>query len=118
MVLAAMLCMVWPMNALAQEQSDAAFEAQLVAKGQALVEEHCAQCHAIGRRDTSSHAEAPPFREVVQRYPPEQLAEAFAEGIQTGHPDMPIFIFEPEQIGTLIVYLNTLIEPEPGSATE
>ncbi|MEO1544706.1 MAG: cytochrome c, partial [Pseudomonadota bacterium] len=96
----------WP--AVAEERSDAAYEAQLVVKGQALIEQHCAKCHAIGRTDTSTHQDAPPFREVVKRYPAEHLAEALAEGIQTGHPDMPMFIFEAHQIGALIVYLNTL----------
>ncbi|MEO1282045.1 MAG: cytochrome c, partial [Pseudomonadota bacterium] len=50
----------WP--AVAEERSDAAYEAQLVVKGQELIEQHCAKCHAIGRKDTSTHQDAPPFR--------------------------------------------------------
>lgn len=99
-------------TASSEDVSDAAFEAQLIAKGQALIEKHCAKCHAIGRADKSSHKEAPPFRDVVKSYPAEHLAEALAEGIQTGHPDMPMFIFEAEQIGTIITYLNSLA-PDP-----
>lgn len=95
------------------EMSDAAYEAQAIARGQALVEEHCARCHAIGLKDQSPHAEAPPFREVVELYPSENLAEALAEGIQSGHPDMPVFVFEPPQIEAFLAYLNSLA-PEPG----
>lgn len=88
--------------------SDAAAEATAIAKGQELVEKHCARCHAIGSKDKSKHEQAPPFREVATRYPPEHLAEALAEGIQSGHPDMPVFIFEPPQIDAFLAYLNEL----------
>ena len=39
-----------------------------------------------------------------KRYPVETLAE----GIQTGHPTMPEFQLEPDQIGDLLAYLKTL----------
>ena len=35
---------------------------------------------------------APPFRDLPKRYPVENLAEALAEGIVTGHPARPRFI--------------------------
>ena len=34
---------------------------------------------------------APPFRALHERYPVENLSEALAEGIRTGHPEMPQF---------------------------
>ena len=43
-----------------------------------------------------------------KRYPIETLAESLAEGIQTGHPTMPEFQLEPDQIGDLLAYLKTL----------
>jgi mono/diheme cytochrome c family protein len=79
-----------------------------VAEGRHLVETNCARCHAIGRHDKSPYAPAPPFREVVKRYDSEALAEAFAEGVVTGHPEMPEFEFSTEQISALIAYLNSL----------
>jgi cytochrome c len=82
--------------------------AGLVEKGRALLEANCARCHATGKEGASPLAQAPPFREVVKRYEPETLAEALAEGIVTGHPDMPEFQFSPEQIGTIIAYLDSL----------
>ncbi|AHB48326.1 cytochrome C [Hyphomicrobium nitrativorans NL23] len=76
--------------------------------GKAVLESRCARCHGIGETDASAHAEAPPFRDVVKRYPPESLAEALAEGITTGHPDMPEFVLAPAEIGAVIDYLTTL----------
>jgi cytochrome c len=82
----------------------------MIAQGKALVEEKCARCHAIGRDDKSPHEKAPPFRDVVEIYPSENLAEALAEGIVSGHPDMPVFKFEPPQIEAFLGYLNSLSE--------
>jgi mono/diheme cytochrome c family protein len=83
---------------------------EMIAKGKALVEENCARCHATGRDDKSPHEKAPPFRDVVEIYPSENLAEALAEGIVSGHPDMPVFKFEPPQIEAFLGYLNSLSE--------
>ncbi len=85
-----------------------AAEGDTVAKGRAIIEANCARCHAIGMDDTSHHEEAPPFRVVVTRYPPENLAEALAEGIVSGHPDMPEFVFQPDEIEAILAYLGTL----------
>lgn len=93
------------------EVADPAYHALEVAKGQALVEKHCARCHAIGSADASAHDQAPPFRDVVTRYPAEHLAEALAEGIQSGHPDMPVFVFEPEDINAFLAFLDSLAPP-------
>jgi len=82
-----------------------------VADGQAIVEQNCARCHAVGTSGESTHKDAPPFRVVVTRYPPETLAEALGEGISTGHPDMPVFTFEPDEIAAIISYLETLQQP-------
>ncbi len=79
-----------------------------VAEGRALAEARCANCHAIGQSGDSPLPIAPPFRQLHERYPVESLAEAFAEGIATGHPAMPQFQFEPDQIGNLIAYLESL----------
>ena len=81
---------------------------QLIEKGHAILEANCARCHAISKDDASKHPEAPPFREVVKRYPPENLAEALAEGIISGHPDMPEFVFQPPEIEAIVRYLGTL----------
>ena len=51
---------------------------------------------------------APPFRTLHLRYPIETLEESLAEGIVTGHPTMPQFRLEPDQINDVISYLKTL----------
>jgi cytochrome c len=80
----------------------------LVEHGRALVEANCSACHATGPAGESPHRDAPPFRTLWQRYPLETLEEAFAEGIYTGHPDMPPFIASPEQIEAIIAYISAL----------
>lgn len=81
---------------------------EIAEKGLAIVEANCARCHAIGRDDVSPHEKAPPFREVVDRYPSEDLAEALAEGIVSGHPDMPVFVMNPAEIEAFLAYLKGL----------
>lgn len=76
--------------------------------GRALVELNCGRCHGIGADDASAHSEAPPFRVLSQRYPLDALEEAFAEGIVTGHPDMPEFSASPEQIDDILAYIATI----------
>ena len=79
-----------------------------VARGQQIVQEKCARCHATGRADASPNPKAPPFREVGRLYPPEHLAEALAEGILTGDNDMPQFRFNPRDVDAIIDYLNAM----------
>jgi len=75
---------------------------------EALLTKNCARCHAIGRTGTSSHAEAPPFRTLSKKYPIEGLAESLAEGLFTGHPDMPEFKFEADEVGAILDYLTSI----------
>ncbi|AWN39588.1 c-type cytochrome [Methylobacterium durans] len=77
-------------------------------RGAAFVQSNCARCHAVGRVGSSPLAEAPPFRTLHERYPVENLAEALAEGITTGHPSMPEFSLDPGQVDDVIAYLKTL----------
>ena len=77
-------------------------------RGKAYARANCARCHAIDRRSESPLKIAPPFRTLHQRYPIDALEEALAEGIYTGHADMPAFELEPDQIHDLLSYLKTL----------
>jgi mono/diheme cytochrome c family protein len=79
-----------------------------VGEGRAFVLDRCARCHAVEASGASPLAGAPPLRDLHQSYPVENLAEAFAEGIVTGHPDMPQFVLTPEQIDAVISYLRSL----------
>jgi mono/diheme cytochrome c family protein len=77
-------------------------------RGKIFAINNCAKCHAIDKVSPSPLKIAPPFRTLHKRYPVETLAEALAEGIQTGHPTMPEFQLDPGQIGDLLAYLKTL----------
>jgi mono/diheme cytochrome c family protein len=77
-------------------------------RGKAFAKANCARCHAIDRTSTSPNDLAPPFRMLHLRYPVETLAEAFAEGIYTGHAAMPAFELEPRQINDLLAYFKSL----------
>ncbi|TIT89704.1 MAG: cytochrome c [Mesorhizobium sp.] len=79
-----------------------------IAHGRKLVKANCARCHATGLTGKSTHPDAPPFRRLHLRYPIEDLEEALAEGISTGHPDMPEFVASPQQIGAIVAYIRSL----------
>lgn len=83
--------------------------------GQKLAQEWCSKCHAIGPYGESPLKPAPPFRDLHLRYNVEDLAESFAEGSMVGHPAMPQFRFDPDQIENLIAYLKTLEPHKPRS---
>lgn len=82
-------------------------------KGHAFIRENCASCHAVEMTGESPNDKAPPFRTLHLKYPVENLEEALAEGISTGHGDMPEFKLHPAQIGEVIAYLKSL---EPAAA--
>lgn len=77
-------------------------------RGLTIARTYCASCHSIDKYSESPLKVAPPFRELLTRYPPESLEEALGEGIVTGHPSMPEFRLEPDQIGDFIAFLKTL----------
>src|SRR3954466_9019813 len=77
-------------------------------RGKTFALANCARCHAVDRVTSSPLKIAPPFRTLHTRYLVETLAEALAEGIQTGHPTMPEFRLDPDQIHDLLSYMKTL----------
>jgi mono/diheme cytochrome c family protein len=77
-------------------------------RGKTFALTNCAKCHSVDRVTNSPLKIAPPFRILHKRYPIETLAEALAEGITTGHPTMPQFQLDPDQINDLLAYLKTL----------
>ena len=77
-------------------------------RGKTFALNNCARCHSIDRVTESPLKIAPPFRTLHLRYPIETLGEALAEGIYTGHPTMPAFQLDPDQIHDLLSFLKTL----------
>jgi mono/diheme cytochrome c family protein len=76
--------------------------------GRDLADEHCARCHAVGRRGASPMVKATPFRDVHRKYPVDYLEEAFGEGTTGNHLGMPDFTFSPRQITDLLAYIKGL----------
>ncbi|MCG8442472.1 MAG: cytochrome c [Caulobacterales bacterium] len=78
--------------------------------GRQLASRHCAVCHAVSADDDSRHEEAPPMRQLAERYPGALLAEGFLQRMDVGHPAMPDFRFEPSEIDALLDYLLSIQE--------
>jgi mono/diheme cytochrome c family protein len=86
---------------------------QQIKRGAQLLQQKCAPCHAIGKTGDSPRAEAPAFRTLSQRYPIESLEESLGEGIMSGHPDMPEFSFDADDVGAIIAYLDSIQQAPP-----
>jgi mono/diheme cytochrome c family protein len=103
-LVAVVACALVAATSARAEDPDPAIE-----RGRAFAEQNCGSCHATGFSGASPLAKAPPFRTLHERYPVENLTEALAEGIRTGHPVMPQFdALDTEQIDDLIAYLKSL----------
>lgn len=102
--------MIWRLAVVGMLATGAAQAAdqELVERGQALLQRNCASCHAIGKEGASPLPAAPAFRTIKERYPIEDLAEPLAEGIETGHPQMPTRAFAAEDVDAILAYLATL----------
>ena len=98
----------------APARANASAAAPNLHEGRRLAEINCASCHAIGVEGESRHPEAPPFRTFSRDYPVTMLQEAFAEGILVGHPAMPEFRLEPQQIDDLLAYIESVQERRGG----
>jgi mono/diheme cytochrome c family protein len=87
----------------------------VVARGQEIARTYCAACHGIGRYDSSKHRDAIPFRKLSELYPVSDLGEAFAEGLMTGHEDMPEVKLPPQDVAAMIAYLEAIqLKPRLG----
>lgn len=79
--------------------------------GRLIAERLCSRCHAIGAAGDSPLAAAPPFRTLGRSFPVDNLAEALAEGIVTGHRQMPQFELTPVQVGDFLAWLRVIQTP-------
>lgn len=77
-------------------------------RGMALVSHNCGRCHAVESEGESPHPEAPPFRDLLQRYPIDALEESFIDSIYSEHPDMPVFKVTPEQLDAILYYVMVI----------
>jgi cytochrome c len=80
-------------------------------RGESLLTRDCGRCHAVGRTGASADKDAPPFRTLGKRYPVESLEEALGEGTMTGHPDMPEFKYDADDVDGIIAHLKSIQRP-------
>jgi cytochrome c len=101
----AVLLTVLPLAAAAQDRSAA------IRRGERLVVAHCSMCHAVDRAGTSPNPLAPPFRTIYGRYPAESMVESLGEGLVSGHPSMPTFVFSPRDVDAILSYFDSIQQP-------
>lgn len=88
-----------------------------VEAGRRIVEFQCVSCHAVRADDKGHNPDAPALRTLAERYPVTGLEEAFAQGIMVGHPNMPDFRFDRDQIKAILAYLES-IQTRRGAALD
>jgi cytochrome c len=85
---------------------------EIKGEGQALVEERCAKCHAIGTNDTSPYPGAQAFRNLGQRWRRDQLRQALLAGIVAEHDRsdvrLPPMMLSGREADALLDYLDTI----------
>jgi cytochrome c len=109
-LLASLILTAVATTAVAIRHTNAQNAAADINRGETLMVTNCAPCHAVGRTGDSPRADAPTFRTLSKKYPIETLAESLAEGLFTGHPDMPEFTFEAPDVGAILAYLESIQE--------
>jgi mono/diheme cytochrome c family protein len=93
---------------LASASSSVLAQSPAAQRGLTFLRTNCAQCHAIDKVSESTLPIAPPFRTLHLKYPVESLQRPLAEGVMAGHPTMPQFRLDPDQVRDVIAYLKTL----------
>jgi len=93
---------------IAATVTPAAAQVDKSSQGRLLVQRYCARCHAIDRTGDSPNKAAPPFRDLNARYKIDDLGEALAEGILTGHPAMPEMHFPPDDVAAILTYIKSV----------
>ncbi|HKT20349.1 MAG TPA: cytochrome c [Stellaceae bacterium] len=76
------------------------------ARGEALAQTWCANCHVVEPGSTAAKDTAPSLREIARRGGPDQIeARTF---LNAPHPPMPNFDLARAQIDDVVAYLKSL----------
>jgi mono/diheme cytochrome c family protein len=95
------LFMLGPSVGNAQELSS-------IERGEALVRQMCAACHAVGTTDESPHLNAPPFRQLHRVVDFGGFIERLRDGLFVAHRDMPEFRFTRRDARAVTAYLSSI----------
>ncbi len=84
----------------------------MVEEGREIAASQCGSCRAVGLRDASPQAEAPPLRSVLGRCDSSALSANLMMGAPVGHPDLPLFHMGPRGADALVEYLFSIRSPD------
>ena len=93
------LFLYWPGIAAADDRR---------AAGKALLQKHCARCHAVEAAGDSPLKTAPPMRDIYGRYATRELQAELSEGMVSKHKEMPQISFSDEDVAAILAYLYDL----------
>jgi mono/diheme cytochrome c family protein len=100
--------LVLPVLLLTTFLATAASAADRSAQGKAILQEHCARCHAIEAAGASPFKSAPPMRDIYGRYATRELQQELSEGLVSKHKAMPQISFSDEDVAAILAYLYDL----------
>lgn len=80
----------------------------VIEEGKRIAETQCAACHAIDQASRSPDQAAPPLRDVLALYEPDNLAYRLIEGMRVGHDNMPRFDFDVRAADALLAYIGSI----------
>jgi mono/diheme cytochrome c family protein len=76
--------------------------------GRQVAQQHCARCHAIGRRGPSPNAKAPRFPLIAERFAGNNPAPVLIDGTVVRHPGMPEFSLLEHETDGLVAYIRRI----------
>jgi cytochrome c len=88
----------------------AAFAQEPAQRGRAVLEDHCATCHAVGKTGASPRPTAPAFRTLSRSFDLDEFPQKLQNGLASGHPDMPEFKFSEDDARAVTAYLRSIQE--------
>lgn len=82
----------------------------LATKGEALLTDSCAKCHAVGAEGDSKITTVKPFREVVSALPKDGLGAAFLDAMSKKHTEFKFEATDAKAIGDYLDKLKLHLE--------
>ncbi len=76
------------------------------ARGQALSQQWCSQCHGVRPAEASANPKAPAFGAIATE--PSATEFALRTFLRVPHPTMPNFILDPDDIDDIVGYITSL----------
>lgn len=82
----------------------------LATKGEALLTESCAKCHAVGAEGDSKVTTVKPFRDVIAPMPKDGLGAAFLDAMAKKHTEFKFEATDAKAIGDYLDKLKLHLE--------